>query len=57
MDNLDEIINIRLEFEKKGLTFYIHVDGAWGGYFASCVSPKNFNKVPSVREAVKAVKL
>ena len=37
VDNLDLLLDIREDFEKRGLTFYIHVDGAWGGYFASCI--------------------
>ena len=45
MDDLKEILKIRREFESKGLTFYIHVDGAWGGYFASCLNDKDLNKV------------
>ena len=24
--------------EREGLTFYIHIDGAWGGYFASTLN-------------------
>ena len=41
VDDLRTLLNIRRDFEKKGLTFYIHVDGAWGGYFASCLVRKN----------------
>eukprot|EP00092_Neocalanus_flemingeri_P013687 GFUD01014760.1.p1 GENE.GFUD01014760.1~~GFUD01014760.1.p1 ORF type:complete len:1163 (-),score=280.67 GFUD01014760.1:114-3602(-) len=37
VDALDKILEIRKQFEAKGLTFYIHIDGAWGGYFASCL--------------------
>jgi len=37
VDELDKILEIRKEFEARGLTFYIHIDGAWGGYFASCL--------------------
>ena len=29
----------RKKFEARGMTFYIHIDGAWGGYFASCMHP------------------
>lgn len=35
VDPLNEILDIRQEFRMKGLEFPIHVDGAWGGYFAS----------------------
>jgi len=41
VDDLHKLLEIKKEFEKKGLTFYIHVDGAWGGYFASCLVDKN----------------
>ena len=37
VDDLQQILKIRKYFEEKGLTFYIHIDGAWGGYFASCI--------------------
>jgi glutamate/tyrosine decarboxylase-like PLP-dependent enzyme len=35
VDPLAEVIALRDEFRPKGLDFAIHVDGAWGGYFAS----------------------
>jgi glutamate/tyrosine decarboxylase-like PLP-dependent enzyme len=35
VDDLVSILALREQFERKGLTFYIHVDAAWGGYFAS----------------------
>lgn len=35
VDPLADIVDIRDEFRKKGLEFTLHVDGAWGGYFAS----------------------
>jgi glutamate/tyrosine decarboxylase-like PLP-dependent enzyme len=35
VDPLDEILKIRQELRAQGLEFPIHVDGAWGGYFAS----------------------
>ena len=50
VDNLDLLLNIREDFEKRGLTFYIHVDGAWGGYFASCIVKKNGTRTKSSRK-------
>eukprot|EP00092_Neocalanus_flemingeri_P000078 GFUD01000080.1.p1 GENE.GFUD01000080.1~~GFUD01000080.1.p1 ORF type:complete len:1171 (-),score=266.56 GFUD01000080.1:163-3675(-) len=41
VDDLENLLRIREVFETKGLTFYIHVDGAWGGYFASCLVQKD----------------
>ena len=36
MDDLVAILELRRELEQShGLTFYVHVDGAWGGYFAA----------------------
>lgn len=35
VDPLADIVALRDEFRKKGLEFSLHVDGAWGGYFAS----------------------
>lgn len=35
VDPLAEVIGLREGFRQKGLDFAIHVDGAWGGYFAS----------------------
>lgn len=35
VDPLAEIIELRETYRKKGLNFVIHIDAAWGGYFAS----------------------
>lgn len=35
VDPLADIVELRDEFRSKGLEFTLHVDGAWGGYFAS----------------------
>ncbi|KAF7372736.1 PLP-dependent transferase [Mycena sanguinolenta] len=37
VDPLDEILDMRDEFEAKGLCFLVHADAAWGGYFASMI--------------------
>ena len=37
VDDLAEVLRVRQRFASCGLTFTIHIDGAWGGYFASCV--------------------
>ncbi|RAH78646.1 pyridoxal-dependent decarboxylase domain protein [Aspergillus japonicus CBS 114.51] len=34
VDRLSEIVKIR-EMQKKGLSFLVHADAAWGGYFAT----------------------
>lgn len=35
VDPLAEILQLRKRFESKGLSFIVHCDAAWGGYFAS----------------------
>ncbi|RUP48982.1 pyridoxal phosphate-dependent transferase, partial [Jimgerdemannia flammicorona] len=35
VDPLDKVVELRKEYERRGLTFVIHADAAWGGYFAS----------------------
>jgi len=36
VDPVDQIIELRNELEnKKGISFWIHIDAAWGGYIAS----------------------
>lgn len=35
VDPLAKVIELRNKFRKQGLDFSIHVDAAWGGYFAS----------------------
>jgi glutamate/tyrosine decarboxylase-like PLP-dependent enzyme len=48
VDDLEEILDMRSDFEEKGLTFYIHVDAAWGGYFASVLRSKDGNQLNAV---------
>ncbi|EPQ53147.1 PLP-dependent transferase, partial [Gloeophyllum trabeum ATCC 11539] len=39
VDPLSEIVQLRQEFQRKGLSFLIHADAAWGGYFATLKRP------------------
>lgn len=41
VDPLRGILALRDEFQKKGLSFLVHGDGAWGGYFCSMI-PQEF---------------
>ena len=41
VDDMEEVLKIRDDLLKKGLSFTIHIDGAWGGYFASCIEMSN----------------
>lgn len=37
VDPLFEILAMRRRFQDKGLSFLVHADAAWGGYFASMI--------------------
>jgi glutamate/tyrosine decarboxylase-like PLP-dependent enzyme len=50
VDDLVSILALREQFERKGLTFYIHVDAAWGGYFASVLRTEDGNTNHPVKE-------
>ncbi|KAF4971311.1 hypothetical protein FSARC_1830 [Fusarium sarcochroum] len=40
VDRLTEILRLRKKFqEERGLSFLVHADAAWGGYFATMVNP------------------
>jgi hypothetical protein len=55
VDPLDEILALRPEFEAKGLSFLVHADAAWGGYFASMIRPSPVLRGP--RDYVPTVTL
>ncbi|KAF8600602.1 PLP-dependent transferase [Ceratobasidium sp. AG-I] len=51
-DPLKDIVSIRDEFRKRGLSFALHGDGAWGTYYVSTI-PKKIQKTflkPKLRE-------
>lgn len=48
VDPLDKILSLRSKYEKKGLTFVVHCDAAWGGYFASMLVDGRWPKWPPV---------
>jgi len=35
VDRLTEILALRRKFQARGLSFLVHADAAWGGYFAT----------------------
>jgi hypothetical protein len=37
IDPLVKVLALRDKYEKKGLSFVVHCDAAWGGYFASMI--------------------
>ncbi len=46
VDHLDKIIEMRKEFEKQGVSFYVHADAAYGGYARSIFLDENSNFIP-----------
>ena len=46
VDPLAEILDVRDEYRQAGMDFPIHVDGAWGGYFASILRPAPADAIP-----------
>lgn len=42
VDPLADVLEVRDEFRQKGLEFEIHVDAAWGGYFASILREDSY---------------
>lgn len=45
VDRLSAILAMRQRFQSKGLSFLVHADAAWGGYFATML-PRNFYDMP-----------
>ncbi|KXJ85791.1 pyridoxal phosphate-dependent transferase [Microdochium bolleyi] len=41
VDSLSSILALRKQFQAKGMSFLVHADAAWGGYFCSML-PKNY---------------
>lgn len=46
-DPIADIAAIREEYQKKGISFAIHCDAAWGGYF-SCIGRGRLGRSPSL---------
>ncbi|KAL5521195.1 hypothetical protein ACEPAG_9118 [Sanghuangporus baumii] len=44
VDRLEDIIKLREEFRQYGLSFGIHADAAWGGYFATMLGPEKHQR-------------
>jgi glutamate/tyrosine decarboxylase-like PLP-dependent enzyme len=50
VDPLAEVLALRKEYHQLGLEFMVHVDAAWGGYFASLLrSQADLNTVQELR--------
>lgn len=46
VDHIDKIVEVRDEFSKKGINFYIHVDAAYGGYARSIFLDEDYSFIP-----------
>ncbi|KAE8327244.1 pyridoxal phosphate-dependent transferase [Aspergillus sergii] len=48
VDRLHDILAMRRRFQDRGLSFLVHADAAWGGYFASMI-PRHMmdSRIPS----------
>lgn len=52
VDRLEKIADMRDQMQKKGLSFLLHADAAWGGYFATMLQ-RGKNGKPELGDAVK----
>ena len=50
VDPVADIVAVREEYRRSGMDFPIHVDGAWGGYFASILRPAPADTPPDGEE-------
>ena len=50
VDDMEQVLKIREEFLQRGLSFTIHIDAAWGGYFASCIDMSQDHRRTSERK-------
>jgi glutamate/tyrosine decarboxylase-like PLP-dependent enzyme len=50
VDPLSDVVAVREEYRRSGLDFPIHVDAAWGGYFASILRPAPADQPPDGEE-------
>jgi glutamate/tyrosine decarboxylase-like PLP-dependent enzyme len=43
VDPLSKVLALRRKYQRRGLSFLIHADAAWGGYFTSMLVPNPAN--------------
>ena len=46
VDRLEEVVEIRKEMQSRGLSFVLHADAAWGGYFTSMLPREPDGTIP-----------
>lgn len=56
-DPLADVVSLREEYQSKGLSFAIHADAAWGGYFASFIDRTMKGPPSNLLPLVPALKL
>ena len=57
VDQIHEVMRLQDEFRRKGLEFYLHCDGAWGGYVKSLFYDEDGNEVSQPGSIVKSVRM
>jgi glutamate/tyrosine decarboxylase-like PLP-dependent enzyme len=57
IDPLNQMVEIKKDFEKDGISFWLHSDAAIGGYFASLLKDENFKDIEIQKYSdIKALK-
>jgi len=46
IDHIDQVVTLRKQFEKQGVSFYLHTDAAFGGYARSIFLDEAFKFIP-----------
>jgi glutamate/tyrosine decarboxylase-like PLP-dependent enzyme len=46
VDPLAKVLKLRKRYQRLGMSFIVHADAAWGGYFASTLPPKRAKDQP-----------
>ena len=57
VDPLDQILALKPKFASQGLSFIVHADAAWGGYFASMIRDPPPSRARSGRDFVPSIPL
>lgn len=60
VDEIDKIIELRKEFNKKGIGFHIHIDAAYGGYVRSIFLNENgefFKNIEELKQKLEELKI
>jgi len=46
IDHVDQVVALRKELEKKGISFYLHIDCAYGGYARAIFLDEDYKFIP-----------